>query len=219
MARDTIRDPARKDGYGQRTVVMSGHVSSGNRVSSSSFESTRRRLTPKQAETVDRLCAAAVDVLREEDFAGLTVRTVAARAGVGPATAYTYFSSKEHLVAEVFWRRLSQSPRPETNGHDRTGRVVAVLRDIALLLADEPGLSAAVTNALLGSDPDVEHLRVRIGIEIRERLLDALGDDDPDLLETLELLYAGALLRAGMGYGSYADLADRLERSATIILE
>ncbi|MGW0044863.1 TetR/AcrR family transcriptional regulator [Rhodococcus sp. NPDC003348] len=198
---------------------MSGHVSSSNRVSSS-FESTRRRLTPKQADTVDRLCVAAVDVLREEDFAGLTVRTVAARAGVGPATAYTYFSSKEHLVAEVFWRRLSQSPRPETNGHDRTGRVVAVLRDIALLLADEPGLSAAVTNALLGSDPDVEHLRLRIGIEIRDRLVEALGEDaDPDVLETLELLYAGALLRAGMGYGSYADLADRLERSATIILE
>ncbi len=218
MARDAIRGPARKDGYGRQPVVMSGHVSS--RVTSTNFESTRRRLTPKQAETVDRLCVAAVEVLREEDFAGLTVRTVAARAGVGPATAYTYFSSKEHLVAEVFWRRLAQSPRPESDGLDRTGRVVTVLRDIALLLADEPGLSAAVTNALLGSDPDVEHLRVRIGIEIRERLLGALdAEDDPDLLETLELLYAGALLRAGMGYGSYENLADQLERSATIILE
>ncbi|MFC4602974.1 TetR/AcrR family transcriptional regulator [Rhodococcus kronopolitis] len=189
-------------------------------MSSQSFESTRRRLTPKQADTVDRLCAAAVDVLREEDFAGLTVRTVASRAGVGPATAYTYFSSKEHLVAEVFWRRLSGSPRPEPSESGRTGRVVAVLRDIALLLADEPGLSAAVTNALLGGDPDVEHLRGRIGLEIRGRLEGALGAGaDPDVLETLELLYAGALLRAGMGYGSYEQLADRLERSATMILE
>lgn len=197
---------------------MSGHVSSRDRVPSS-FESTRRRLTPKQAETVDRLCAATVDVLREEDFAGLTVRTVAARAGVGPATAYTYFSSKQHLVAEVFWRRLAQSPRLDQEGQGRTERVVAVLRDIALLMADEPELSAGVTNALLGGDPDVDHLRGRIGLEIRERLQDALGDGDADVLETLELLYAGALLRAGMGYGSYEKLADRLERSATIILE
>lgn len=189
-------------------------------VSSMSFESTRRRLTPKQAETVDRLCEAAVQVLREDDFTGLTVRAVASRAGVGPATAYTYFSSKEHLVAEVFWRRLSQSPRPEPDGLDRAGRVVAVLRGIALLLADEPGLSSAVTNALLGSDPDVEHLRVRIGIEIRGRLEQALGKPaDPDILETLDLLYAGALLRAGIGYGSYEDLAGQLERSATKILE
>lgn len=199
---------------GRKSVVVSGHVSS------SSFESTRRRLTPKQADTVDRLCEAAVQVLREEDFAGLTVRAVASGAGVGPATAYTYFSSKEHLVAEVFWRRLSRSPRPESDGLDRTGRVVAVLRGIALLLADEPGLSGAVTNALLGADPDVEHLRLRIGIEIRGRLGEALGDPaDPEILETLDLLYAGALLRAGIGYGTYEDLAGQLERSATMILE
>ncbi len=118
-----------------------------------SFESTRRRLTPKQADTVDRLCESAVQVLRQEDFAGLTVRAVASRAGVGPATAYTYFSSKEHLVAEVFWRRLSQSPRPESDGLDRTGRVVAVLRGIALLLADEPGLSSAASKRRWGSPP------------------------------------------------------------------
>ena len=40
---------------------------------------------------------------------------VAAEAGVGAATAYTYFSSKEHLVAEVFWRRLAASPVPATD--------------------------------------------------------------------------------------------------------
>ncbi|WP_433611170.1 TetR/AcrR family transcriptional regulator [Prescottella agglutinans] len=189
-------------------------------VSSTSFESTRRRLTQKQADTVDRLCEAAVRVLRDEDFAGLTVRAVASRAGVGPATAYTYFSSKEHLVAEVFWRLLSHSPRPEADGLDRTGRVVAVLRGVALLLADEPGLAGAVTNALLGGDPDVEHLRLRIGIEIRGRLEEALGEPgDPDVLETLDLLYSGALLRAGIGYSTYEDLTGSLERSATRILE
>src|SRR6478735_6482031 len=132
MARDAIRGPARKDGYGRQPVVMSGHVSS--RVTSTNFESTRRRLTPKQAETVDRLCAAAVEVLREEDFAGLTVRTVAARAGVGPATAYTYFSSKEHLVAEVFWRRLVASPPAAHESGDPAARVIEVLRHIALLV-------------------------------------------------------------------------------------
>ena len=44
-------------------------------------------------------------------FAGLTIRMVAAHAGVGAATAYTYFSSKEHLVAEVFWRRFDAHVR------------------------------------------------------------------------------------------------------------
>ena len=188
---------------------------------SGNYESTRRRLTTKQAETVARLTRCAVEVLREKGFAGLTVRLVAAQAGVAPATAYTYFSSKEHLVAEVFWRRLSAMPRDEEVSEDRTTRVVNVLRSVALLVSDEPELAAAVTTALLGRDPDVEHLRMRIGIEIRQRLLEALGSEsaeDLDLLEALEMLYAGALLRAGMGYGSYLHIADRLEISARMIL-
>ncbi|NGP08627.1 TetR/AcrR family transcriptional regulator [Rhodococcus sp. 14C212] len=184
------------------------------------LESTRRRLTEKQADTVDRLTNAAVEVLREEGFAGLTVRNVAARAGVAPATAYTYFSSKEHLVAEVFWRRLAASPEPEAATTDRVDRVVAVLRNVALMMADEPELAGAVTSALLGRDPDVEHLRARIGLDIRDRLGTALGPDaDPDEIEALEMLYAGALVRAGMGYETYEKIADRLETSAKLLLE
>ncbi|ANW65309.1 TetR family transcriptional regulator [Mycobacterium sp. djl-10] len=182
-------------------------------------EATRRRLTAKQADTVDRLGRSAVDVLSREGFAGLTIRMVAAEAGVGAATAYTYFSSKEHLVAEVFWRRLAGTPAPPNDSPDRTTRVIAVLRHIALLLADEPELAGAVTTALLGKDPDVEHLRQRIGREINTRLTEALGDDgDPAVIETLELMYAGALVRAGMGYNSYQEIAELLEKSARLIL-
>jgi AcrR family transcriptional regulator len=193
---------------------VSGHVS--NPVAR---ESTRRRLTAKQAETVERLGAAAISVLGREGFSGLTIRMVAAEAGVGAATAYTYFSSKEHLVAEVFWRRLASSPVPPTDSPDPTVRVIAVLRQIALLVADEPELAGAVTNALLGKNPEVQHLRLRVGREIHQRLVAALGaDHTADLVESLELLYAGALVRAGMGYASYAEIADRLDTSARLLL-
>jgi TetR/AcrR family transcriptional regulator, cholesterol catabolism regulator len=160
-----------------------------------------------------------MEVLSREGFSGLTIRMVAAEAGVGAATAYTYFSSKEHLVAEVFWRRLASSPVPATDSPDPTVRVIAVLRHIALLVADEPELAGAVTNALLGKDPEVKHLRLRIGREIHQRLVTALGPDcTPDIVELLELLYAGALVRAGMGYASYTQIADRLETSARLLL-
>jgi TetR/AcrR family transcriptional regulator, cholesterol catabolism regulator len=182
-------------------------------------ESTRRRLTAKQAETVERLGNAAIGVLSREGFSGLTIRMVAAEAGVGAATAYTYFSSKEHLVAELFWRRLMSSAVQPTESPDVTDQVIAVLRQIALLVADEPALAAAVTNALLSADPEVEHLRLRIGREITQRLVTALGDGyGIDLVESLELLYAGALVRAGMGYASYIEIADRLETSARLLL-
>jgi AcrR family transcriptional regulator len=193
---------------------VSGHVS--NPVVR---ESTRRRLTAKQAETVERLGNAAISVLSRKGFSGLTIRMVAAEAGVGAATAYTYFSSKEHLVAEVFWRRLTSSPAQSGESPDPMARVIAVLRQIALLVADEPALAGAVTNALLSSDPEVEQLRLRIGREIHQRLATALGDGHAaDLVESLELLYAGALVRAGMGYASYTQIADRLESSARLLL-
>lgn len=183
------------------------------------MEATRRRLTEKQADTVDKLTRAAMEVLAREGFAGLTVRMVAAAAGVGTATAYTYFSSKEHLVAELFWRRLAATAPPEESDADPSTRVIDVLRQIAMLVADEPALAGAVTSALLGTDPDVAHLRFRIGSEIRKRLIDALGPDaDEEIVETLESLYAGALVRAGMGYASYAQIADQLEKSARHVL-
>ncbi|WP_405137942.1 TetR/AcrR family transcriptional regulator [Nocardia sp. NBC_01388] len=174
-------------------------------------EATRRRLTERQAETVDRLAASAVEVLSREGYSGMTIRLVAAAAGVGTATAYTYFSSKEHLIAEVFWRRLIATSPVRPDGADPVVQVVAVLRQIALLVADEPALAGAISNALLGDDPDVKHLRVRIGSEIRLRLAEALDSSDRERLDMLELLYYGAMLRSGMGHLSYTEGADLLE--------
>jgi AcrR family transcriptional regulator len=181
-------------------------------------ESTRRRLTERQADTVRKLTDAAVAEIRETGFEGLTVRNVAKRAGVAPATAYTYFASKNHLITEVFWRRLGALPPVPAGGAPRD-RVVAVLRETALLVSDEPELAAACTTAMLGTDPDVRELRRRIGVSIRRRLEAALGDDpDSTIVDALELAYAGALVHAGMGYTSYARMADRLAEMAELIL-
>ncbi len=202
-------------GLGTPGAVASGHMSADDR-----FESTRRRLTAHQAETVARLADAAVTVLRERGHAALTVRLVAAEAGVAPATAYTYFSSKSHLLAEVFWRRLAALPQPESRDGTPVARVTEVMRAVALLVADEPELASGVTAALLDDDPEVAHLRVRIGTRIHERLSHALGPGTrPEVLEALEVMWDGALLRAGMGHQSYARIADRLETYARLILE
>lgn len=168
---------------------------------------------------MDRLGRAAIDLLTRDGFAGLTVRRVAADAGVGAATAYTYFSSKEHLIAEVFWRRLANSPCADHESADPATRVTEVLGHIYLLVADEPEFAGAVTTALLGKDPDIEVLRLRIGRDIRDRLAAALGSGiDHDVIDALEMLYSGALVRAGMGYVSYDEIAAKLEKSARLML-
>ena len=187
---------------------------------SESTEPTRRRLSTRQAHTVHGLTVAAVEELRERGYEALTVRNVARRAGVAPATAYTYFTSKEHLVTEVFWRRLESLPETNVSRRRSTAtRVTATLSEFALLVADEPDLASACSAAMLSSDPDVEHLRDRIGAEMRRRLVAALGDDhDPAVLRSLELLITGALIHAGMGHLSYTDLPGELAEVVDVIV-
>ena len=168
-----------------------------------------RELTARQAETVARLVDTAGEVLRARGYDGLTVRNVAAAAGVAPATAYTYFTSKDHLVAEVLWRRLVELPPVEPSPDTPAERASAALAPISLLLVDDPVVAAAVTTAMLGSDPAVKRVRDRIGAVLHDRLVDALGPDgDQGAVMALGLLFSGAMLQAGMGNLAYADLPD-----------
>jgi len=182
--------------------------------------STRRALSGRQAQTVQKLILAAVEELREQGFDGLTVRNVARRAGVAPATAYNYFASREHLVTEVFWRRLRTLAESRVDmRHSAPERVSATMTDLALLVADEPELASACTVAMLATDPDVKLLRDRIGVEWRRRLSLALGENaDPAVLTTLEFAMSGALLQAGMGHLRYEDLPARLDGAVRLVV-
>jgi AcrR family transcriptional regulator len=182
-------------------------------------EATRRQLNARQIETVGKLVAAAREELRTAGFAAMTIRTVAARADVAPATAYTYFSSKNHLVSEIFWRTLTERPRVASRKGAPYERVVDVFTDLGELMAHEPELSAATTIALLSEEPDVKHLRVLIGTEINERIAAALGEDhSPELLDALSLTWSGAILQVGMGHASAETLGERLARVTRLLM-
>ncbi len=181
----------------------------------------RRRLTVRQAETIDRLVVAAVDEIREQGYEGLTVRNVARRAGVAPATAYTYFASKDHLVTEAYWRRLQALPPVRFDGRWSPARRAAeALRRIALLVADEPELSSACTAAMLRDDPDVARLRDLIGADVHRRLAAAVGEvpDATARTAALDLLFTGALVQVGIGHLSYDAMADRLAEAAALTM-
>lgn len=180
-------------------------------------EATRRLLTPKQADTVQRLTEAGVEEVRENGYEGLSIRDVARRAGVAAATAYTYFSSKDHLLTEIFWRRLNALPPVDTAG-SAPDRLVAVLRELALLVTEEPGLAAGCTAAMFGSEPDVHQLRLYIGMKIRQRIEAAAGGGTP-AARLVELAYYGAMVEAGLGYTTYEHMADQLAEAVSVIME
>ncbi|HWB68228.1 MAG TPA: helix-turn-helix domain-containing protein [Mycobacteriales bacterium] len=179
----------------------------------------RRQLAGRQADTAGALVDAAVVEIAETGFEGLTLRNVARRAGVSPATAYSYFSSKNHLLAEVFWRRLSAlEPPPVDRRRSVSERVGETVRGMALLVADEPELAAGITTAMLAHDADVKLLRDRIGALFVDRLARALGRDaTPTLVRALTLTFTGAMLTAGMGNLRYDDLPALLVDAAELM--
>src|ERR1700716_2201623 len=110
-------------------------------------------------------------MLRESSYADLTVRAVAARAEVAPATAYTYFSSKNHLIAEVYLDLVGQVPYFTDVNDSRSSRVEQALRGLALMIAGEPeGASACTTPLRSNGDAAVRAVRDRIGSEIHRRI-------------------------------------------------
>ena len=179
----------------------------------------RPGLNARQARTVTSILDAGSAVLRAVGLDALTVRTVALRAGVSPATAYTYFDSKDHLFAEMFWRHLCAHPSPALAGDDAVARLSELTKGLTSMLADCPEMAAAATRALLGTDPAVERLRVRISGEYRTRFQGALGPTaDRNVLNALLLTFSGALLQTGMGLLTQDQLVERLDRAFAVIM-
>jgi AcrR family transcriptional regulator len=175
----------------------------------------------RQEETFRKVLTAGMETLREMSYSDLTVRTVAARAKVAPATAYTYFSSKNHLIAEVYLDLVRQVPYFTDVNDPMPLRVEKALRHLALVVADEPEVGAACTTALLGggADPAVAAARDRIGAEIHRRISSAIGPGaDPVTVSALEMAFFGALVQAGSGEFTYHEIADRLAGVVSLIL-
>jgi len=168
------------------------------------------------SETIRKVLDAGLEELRQSSYADLTMRAVATRAGVSPASAYTYFPSKSALVAAVYLRLLRELPLHTDNDTTKT-RVSATLRDMALVAADEPELATACGAALMADDPAVKPLREQIGDEVSRRIGAALGPGWPRAVKsTLQMTFAGALMTAR--FVTYQEIAGQLDEAVNLIL-
>ncbi len=77
-------------------------------------EPPRRPGRPRSEEAHDAILTAAIALTREVGFDAVTMDGIASRAGVGKATVYRRWSSKETLVAEAVGRIVSSAEPPDT---------------------------------------------------------------------------------------------------------
>lgn len=190
---------------------------SSEAASSATGATAPRRSDRRPGQTIRKVLDAGLEELRESSYANLTMRAVAQRAGVSPASAYTYFSSKSALVAAVYLRFLRELPlHTDVNDTTKT-RVSATMRDMALVVADEPELTAGCGTALMADDPAVVPLRVEIAEEVSRRIGAALGPGWPrSVKSTLQMTFAGALMTAR--FLTYQEIAGQLDEAVNLIL-
>ena len=118
---------------------------------------------------------AALELLGDVGYGGLTIEAVAARAGVGKSTIYRHWPGKLELVEDAV-RSLKPDGGPPATGPVRD-RVVALLQQVAANLADSTWsrcLPAIIDAA--ERDPEVLAIHRRLTCERRERLVGLLAE-------------------------------------------
>ncbi|BBY88034.1 MULTISPECIES: TetR/AcrR family transcriptional regulator [Mycolicibacterium] len=184
-------------------------------MSSDAIATRKRDRRPEQ--TIRKVLDAGLEELHQTSFNALTMRMVAARAGVSPASAYTYFPSKSALVAEIYLRLLRGTGVHTDVNQSTRQRVSTTLREMALVVADEPELTNACSAALMADDPAVTPIREQIGAEVIARIQASLGPGwPPEVVTTLLMTFAGALMTAR--FLSFDQIADQLDSAVGLVL-
>ncbi len=141
-----------------------------------------RRLGRAQIERRERLLEAARSLASEGGYPAVTIRDVADRAEMGLATVYRYFSSKDHLIAEVhaargreIARELQENPPPGACAQERALRVCERLIPI---IGQDLNLAAAGVKALTSGDPAASSAGQWQAMVIGPCMEAAFGDED-----------------------------------------
>ncbi|HYO01276.1 MAG TPA: TetR family transcriptional regulator [Mycobacterium sp.] len=175
---------------------------------------TQRTLTSR------RVFGAAAAMLDDSAQPAVSVPTLAARARIAPAALRAHFPSMDAMYAELYLNRVTQLPLVVDPVASIQARVSEQLCAITLVVADEPRLAVACTQALLrNDDPAITDIQSRIAAEVRRRLSVALGTGAwPDVLATLETVFWGALLQVQSSTFTYRTMANRLDVMLSLIL-
>ncbi len=166
-----------------------------------------------------RVLDSTAGLLREVPYSGITMRSIAKRAGVSHGEICAYFRSKDAIVAEIYLDRLRAAPLVVDVEQSARARISAQFSQLVMLLADEPGIAAACSSALICDEPSVRAIRQRIHAELQRRVRTVLRSGAwPEVAETLEFGLLGALVQASCGSGTFAENADDLASVVAVVL-
>lgn len=188
-------------------------------------EQARPHATP--AVRRKRALAAAKEIAIEGGYEAVTMREVALRSGVARATLYRYFSSKDHLLAELILE-LNGAMRDELRLHPPTGitlaeRVSDAFARVLSTIAREPKLLHATLRAFFSDDPMVRAAEPQIRRFGTIYLEAGLGDADipgrAEIGRVLGPLSFAMLISMGAGRRTVAEAIDDMRNAVRLLIK
>ena len=141
-------------------------------------------LTHAQQARRDRIVDAGLALLAARDYDKIQVKDVAEEANVALGTLYHYFSSKEHLFAEVLVRwagtlRTNTSRNP-LRGTTDTQRLTQVINRSVRAFQRQPSLARLVATLETSADPFATEILARLAHTTNDIYLEAIHAVDRD---------------------------------------
>jgi AcrR family transcriptional regulator len=186
-----------------------------------------RSLSPAQAATRRKLVDAAIALASSGGYEAVGMRELAARAGVSHATAYQYFTSKDHVLVDALLELVQQTTdavraRPARRHRSVADRAAATMRRAVQRLEHEPELYVALTRAYISGSPEVGHARPALERAMRAWVTAALEgsdiDDQEGVVEVLEAVLFANMVGLVTGGRSPTDVGPALERAVRTVL-
>jgi TetR/AcrR family transcriptional regulator, cholesterol catabolism regulator len=184
-------------------------------------------LTHAQQARRDRIVEAGLALLAERDYDKIQVKDVAEEANVALGTLYHYFSSKEHLFAEVLVRwagtlRTNISRNP-LRGPTDTQRLTQVMNRSVRAFQRQPSLARLVATLETSSDPFATEILARLAQTTNDIYVEAIQDVDRDtarrIVGVIDAVLASRLRSWIAGRISITAVSDDLADAIALLLE
>jgi AcrR family transcriptional regulator len=177
-----------------------------------------RRGRPRATDRTPTILRTVIELVDEAGYDHLRIQDVADRAGVGLATIYRRWPTKQALFIDAL--RAKTFDLPDTG--DVRADLVSIFERMAASLQPDKGQLVPGCLAVARDEPEVlEALRDNALCSMRDHLrrliAKEVGDDDPDLELRVDMA-PGILLHRSMLYGESIEDHAVLERMADLIL-
>jgi len=186
----------------------------------------RKRITPEQKKKRQLIVAETMQLITQQGSA-LSMESVATASGVSRTTLYRYYTSREHLLAEVtlsagntLIKFLENNP---PTGKTIGERIENLCHMVTKIAGENEQIMASCISNLSSEDPAVIEIYHDIEKLISGMLGSVLGDSKPknaEMMQSVVFRYLlGSFNLATTGKLSYSDVASELTEVCHLLLD